>query len=163
MSNFRPGVVDIGMPETHAATFVGIIVKHGINFLVVTPPSVRSWFGMGGNTPVFGLVNGAGVRATLVPKPSRRHSLFLNAEVRTGLAVAEGDEVTVTLWLDESDRSSVVPPDAETVFTRHGVIGLFEDQSASHQRMILVWIEDAKCDETRRNRIARSVEHLRTR
>lgn len=151
------------MPEIHAPTFVGVIVKDGINFLVVTPTSVSGWFDQARNIPVYGLVNGVGIRATLVPKPPDRHGLFLNAEMRTELAATAGVEVEVTLWLDETDRSPVVPPDVERAFVRQGAMGLFDDQSTSRQRMMLVWIEDAKRDETRLNRIARSVEHLKRR
>lgn len=151
------------MPEIHAPTFVGVIVKDGINYLVVIPASVTGWFDQGRTIPVHGLVNGVGIRATLVPKPPGRHSLFLNAEMRTELAVTDGADVEVTLWLDESDRSPVVPPDVKSAFARQDVMGSFDGRSISRQRMILVWIEDAKRDETRLSRIARSVEHLKRR
>ncbi len=151
------------IPSSHAPGFTAAIRREGVNYLVATPESVTDWFGTSGYVPVAGLVNGIGIRATLVPKPAGRHSVFLNAEMRREAEIGEGDDVSVTLWLDTSDRSPQMPADVEDAFAVTGVLDIFEGQSESHQREMLVWIEDAKRAATRQSRISKAIEHLRDR
>jgi len=60
-------------------------------------------------------------------------------------------------------RVVVLSPDVEAAYKKAKVFERYRAMSFSHQRERNLWIEDAKQDETRKRRIAKSVEELRKR
>jgi uncharacterized protein YdeI (YjbR/CyaY-like superfamily) len=82
--------------------------------------------------------------------------------VREAAGVRAGDEVDVELAVDTEPRVVTVPPDLVDALAGDGPAGrCFADLSYSNQRRLVLAIEGAKTAETRRRRIARTVETLR--
>jgi hypothetical protein len=164
VENFTPRVVDdVVTPLDHAPTFDAVLSKEGVNFIIRAPVTVTNGFARSGHIPVVGLVNGVGIQSTLVPKPAGRHSLFLNAAMRVAAQVDEGDTVSVTLWLDSSDRSPNIDDALAGAFEEAGVLDVFQSFPDTRQREILRWVEDAKQPETKQRRIRRAIRRLEDR
>lgn len=87
--------------------------------------------------------------------------LPVSAEVRTAAGVAGGDEVDVDLELDAEPREVVVPPDlTEALDHDEEAKRFFMGLSYSNKRRLVIPIDDAKTAETRRRRIAKTIEML---
>lgn len=160
MSNYRPGLVDVDPPEDTSLAFESLARSIGINVAVDVPVEVSEWFGEGGHIPIEGLLDGSGIRGTLVPAGDGRHLLYLNKEMRHGIGIEVGDLVELVLWRDESSREVELPEDVRTALDGAGVLDRFLSWAPSHQREYLVAIEDAKRPETRRRRIESTIEQL---
>jgi hypothetical protein len=85
-------------PGETAPEFTAVVYGHGLNVAVNLPEEVSGWFGDRGKMRVLGLLNGIGMRATLMPRGAGRHRLYLNAAMRQEAGVAVGDSVGVVLW-----------------------------------------------------------------
>ncbi|MEZ4541663.1 MAG: YdeI/OmpD-associated family protein [Chloroflexota bacterium] len=87
--------------------------------------------------------------------------LPVSAEVRHGAGIAAGDEVEVSLALDTEPRTVTVPPDLAAALDADAAARVaFDGLSYSNRRGIVLSIESAKTDETRRRRITKAVENL---
>jgi uncharacterized protein YdeI (YjbR/CyaY-like superfamily) len=98
-------------------------------------------------------VRGAG-RLVEVPLDVRR-------EVRAAAGVEVGDVLTIDLERDEDERTVVVPRDLEAALDP-ATRATFADLSFTHRREYVRWIEEAKREDTRRRRVAKAIEMLRT-
>lgn len=118
--------------------FSAEIYKVGINPCVDVPERVSTAFGKRGYVPVEGKLNAHQIRATLVPKGSGRHRLYINGEMCRAADVATGDEVNLVLWRDTKSREIPVPEDlAEALRTAKGALEAFEKLSPSHRKELL--------------------------
>jgi hypothetical protein len=147
-------------PSTTAPEFSAAAYALGINVALDVPEEVTVWFGSTRHVPVCGLLDGTGIRATLVPTGDGKHRLFLNAEMRSACGIAVGDACSVVLWADPSDRTPVLPDDVRAALEEAGVLADFLAWPPSHRREYLVAIEDAKTPATRLRRIARTIETI---
>ncbi len=85
----------------------------------------------------------------------------VSAEVRAAAGVAGGDELDVTLELDTAPRELAVPTDFQAALdTDAAAKRFFESLSYSNRRRHVDPINQAKTDETRARRIAKSVSDL---
>jgi uncharacterized protein YdeI (YjbR/CyaY-like superfamily) len=85
----------------------------------------------------------------------------VSAENRAATGVAGGDEVDVELQLDTAPREISVPDDfAAALDAVPGARRTFDALSYSNRSWHVLSVEGAKTDETRRRRIAKSVETL---
>jgi hypothetical protein len=90
------------------------------------------------------------------------YMLPVSAEVRAQAGVQSGDHVEVGLELDATPREVVVPDDlAMALAADEAAKTFFDSLSYSNKRRIVLPIEDAKTEETRQRRIAKSIEKLR--
>jgi uncharacterized protein YdeI (YjbR/CyaY-like superfamily) len=86
----------------------------------------------------------------------------VSAEVRAASGVNAGDEVTVSVEIDNEPRVVVAPDDfAAELDGDAAAKSFFESLSYSNKRRLVLQIEDAKTPETRQRRIAKIVEQLR--
>jgi Bacteriocin-protection, YdeI or OmpD-Associated/Domain of unknown function (DUF1905) len=87
--------------------------------------------------------------------------LPLSAQNRAGAGVAAGDEVDVDVELDTEPREVEVPADLATAL--NGIPGLrqaFDALAFTHRKEYVLAVEDAKTEETRQRRIAKTVGKL---
>jgi hypothetical protein len=106
-------------------------------------------------------INGYSYRSTVAPRGGD-FMLPVSAEHRDGAGIAAGDEVEVTLVLDDAPREVTVPADlAEALAAEAGARRFFEGLSYSRQQRYVLGIEGAKTAETRQRRIAKAVDALR--
>lgn len=111
--------------------------------------------------PVVATVNGYTWR-TSVTRMKGEFLLGLSREVRDGTGAQIGDEVEVTVELDQAPREVEVPealaaalaadPDARATFGR---------MAFTHRKEYARWVAEAKRDETRQRRVDQAVEMIR--
>src|ERR1700722_1096651 len=112
--------------------------------------------------PVVATVNGYTWR-TSVTRMKGEFLLGLSREVRDGTGAQIGDEVEVTVELDQAPREVEVPealaaaraadPDASATFER---------LAFTHRKEYARWVAEAKRDETRQRRVEQAVEMIRS-
>jgi hypothetical protein len=134
-----------------------------VNPYVDVPPAVsRAFadFARGGRIVVTGTLNGAEVRASLVPVGNGRHRLFVNGGMRAASGVSVGDVATFEL---RATHPGVVRPPADVakaLRSRPEARRAFEALSPSHRRELLRYIDDARTAPTRERRIAATIDHV---
>lgn len=149
------------MSESGEQRFVGVLYElpsnydHIMNVALDVPASVSEAFGVRGYVPVIGTADGVELTATLVPIGGGRHRLFLNSAVRTAIGKGAGDSVEIRVRLDRSDRMPETPVDLQEALAKDGASEAWEALAPSRRRELLVWLADAKRDQTRAARIGR--------
>jgi hypothetical protein len=143
-----------------AQRFEATLEQHGSGTVVVVPFDLKEAFGSG-RPPVLATVNGHTFRTTLFTMGGRA-LLGLNREVREAAGVEAGQEVSVEVERDDEPRTVEVPSDlAAALEADPAVRETFDGLSYTHRKEYVRWIEDAKRDQTRTRRIAKSVELVR--
>ena len=152
------------MEELGEQRFVGVLRElpsnypHIVNVALDVPAQVSEAFGLRGHVPVVGTADGADLVATLVPVGGGRHRLFLNSAVRSVIGKGAGDSVEIRIRLDRSDRTPETPPELLEALDDDGASAAWEALAPSRRKEFLVWLADAKRDQTRAARIDRIVQ-----
>jgi len=121
------------------------------------PPEVVEALGQGKRPPVLVTINGFTYRNT-VAVMGGVYMIGVSAANRAAAGAAAGDEVDVDLELDTEPRVVTVPDDfAAALAADADAKRTFEAANFSNRQRIVLSIEDAKTDETRQRRIAKSV------
>ena len=111
-----------------------------------------------------------GVRATIngctwagrVSRMGGEFLLGMRREVREGARAEAGDEVTVTIALDEAPREVELPPAlADALDADAGAKARFDALAYTHRKEFATWIAAAKKYETRERRVAQAIQMLR--
>jgi hypothetical protein len=111
--------------------------------------------------PVQATINGY-TWAGRVSRMGGEFLLGLRREVRTGAGVEAGDEVTVTIALDEAPREVDVPPALAQALEGDATANAkFDALAFTHRKEFANWIAEAKKDETRERRVAQALQMLR--
>lgn len=127
------------------------------------PDDVVEALGRGKRPPVRVTVGDHTYRSTIAVMGGA-YLLPLSAENREAAGVAAGDEVDVTVELDDAPREIEVPPDLATALRKEKEAkAFFESLSYSRQRWFTESITSAKKPETRARRVAKAVDMLRER
>jgi hypothetical protein len=125
------------------------------------PDEIVEALGAGKRPPVTVTIGGYAYRNT-VAVMGGAYWVGVSAEHRAGAGVTAGDEVDVDLELDTAPRTLEVPPDlAAALDAEPAARTFFDSLSYSNRQWHVLSVEGAKTDETRRRRIAKSVEMLR--
>lgn len=125
------------------------------------PDEVVEALGSGKRPPVRVTINGATYRNTIAVMGGE-YWVGVSAENRALTGVKGGDEVDVEMELDTEPREVNVPPDfAAALDAEPAARRTFDGLSYSNRSWHVLSVEGAKADETRRRRIAKSVEMLR--
>ena len=137
--------------EQSGATATGIPV----------PDAVVAGLGPGKRHAITVTLNGYSYRSSVAPYRGR-YMIALSAENRAGAGVAGGDEVDVTIELDDQPRT-VNEPEALTAAlnTDPSARTAFDALSYSNQRRHVLAIEGAKTDATRQRRLDAVLAELR--
>ena len=152
------------MSDPREQRFVGVVYElqsnyaHIMNVALDVPAQVSDAFGLRGHVPVVGTADGAELTATLVPVGGGRHRLFLNGAVRGAIGKGAGDSVEIRIRLDRSDRTPETPADLREALAADGASAAWEALAPSRRKECLVWLADAKRDQTRAARIGRIVQ-----
>lgn len=125
------------------------------------PEDVVEALGAGKRPPVRVTINGYTYRST-VAVMGGEFMVGVSAEHRAGAGVQAGDEVDVDLELDTAPREVTVPDDlAAALAADQDARRTFESLSYSNRSWHALSITGARTEETRRRRIAKSIEALR--
>ncbi len=111
---------------------------------------------------VKALIEGIPYRGTLVRMGTDCHLLLVLKSIREQAGKTFGDEVKVTVEPDTEERVVEIPAELKKAFkTEKDAKVFFEKLSYTHQREYVMWINEAKKEETRQKRIAKTIEMLK--
>jgi hypothetical protein len=111
---------------------------------------------------VKAMIEGIPYRGILTRMGSDCHVLGIRKEIREQLGKTFGDALTITVEPDTEPRVIEVPAELKKAFKNEKEAkNLFEKLSYTHQKEYVKWINEAKREETRQNRIAKTIEMLK--
>jgi hypothetical protein len=125
------------------------------------PAEVIEGLGAGRAPKVTVTVGGHTYRSTVGVRGGQ-FLIPLSAENRTAAGVAAGDDVDVDIELDTAPREVQTPADlAAALAADDEARRVFDGLPFTHRKEYVRWIEEAKKAETRRNRVAKTLERLK--
>ena len=111
---------------------------------------------------VKAMIEGVPYRGILTRMGTDCHILGIRKEIREQIGKTFGDDVTIVVEPDTEPRLIEVPVELAKAFKKEKEAkALFEKLSYTHQREYVNWIDEAKREETRQNRIAKTIEMLK--
>lgn len=148
------------MPKKRMFTAV-IQNAGGGGAFVEVPFDVEKEFGSK-RPKVKAMIEGVPYRGILTRMGTDRHLLIILKEIREQTGKTFGDEITITVEPDTEPRVIEVPAELKKAFRNEKEAkAFFEKLSYTHQREYVTWINEAKREETRQNRIAKTIEMLK--
>jgi len=125
------------------------------------PEEIVTALGAGRRPAITVTINGFTYRSTIAVMGGA-YMVGVNAENREGARVKGGDEVDVDIELDSAPREVAVPAElAAALDAEPAARRTFDGLSNSNKSWHTYQVENAKTDETRQRRIAKSIEALR--
>jgi len=125
------------------------------------PEEIVNALGGGRRPAITVTINGFTYRST-VAVMGGAYMVGVNADNRAGARVKGGDDVDVDIELDTAPREVDVPAElAAALDAEPAARRTFDGLSNSNKSWHTYQVENAKTDETRRRRIAKSIEALR--
>ena len=86
----------------------------------------------------------------------------LRRDVREAAGLTVGDTVEIEIVADLGERTVEVPPDlAEALAADPAVTTAFDALAYSHRKEFVRWVSEAKREQTRADRVAKTVEMVR--
>jgi hypothetical protein len=148
------------MPQKQ--TFTATIQNAGGGGAFVEVPfDVEAVFGSK-KPKVKAMIEGIPYRGILTRMGTDYHMLIILKGIREQIGKTFGDEVSITVEPDTEPRVIEVPADLKKAFkTEKQAKVFFEKLSYTHQREYVMWVNEAKREETRQNRIAKTIEMLK--
>jgi Bacteriocin-protection, YdeI or OmpD-Associated/Domain of unknown function (DUF1905) len=138
-----------------------IEASDGGGAFVLFPFDVATEFGTKGKVPVRTRVAGRDYTGSLMSCGGTQHMLAVVKAIREETGKRPGDLIDVEVWRDDAPRTTNVPAALEKLLKREGLLGSFEQLSATHRREYCRWVSNAKKEETRAKRLEKTVEMLR--
>ncbi|HYM79444.1 MAG TPA: YdeI/OmpD-associated family protein [Candidatus Dormibacteraeota bacterium] len=129
----------------------------------ITPPiDVPKMFGTRGRVPVRGTINGSPFRSSLMSMGGC-HMMPVNKALCARAGVEPGDMVDVVMERDEEERTVEAPPElARELKKSKKALERWEALAYTHRREMANSITGAKQEETRKRRLAKVIEVLKS-
>jgi bacteriocin resistance YdeI/OmpD-like protein/uncharacterized protein DUF1905 len=148
------------MTKKHAFTAV-IQNAGGGGAFVEVPFNVEEAFGAK-KPKVKALIEGVPYRGLLVRMGSEHHLLIILKGIREQIGKTFGDEIQVTVEPDLEERVIEIPKDLIKELKKDKEAKAFFDKlSYTHRKEYVNWVTEAKKEETRQNRIIKTIEMLK--
>lgn len=127
---------------------------------VTIPFDVEQTFGKK-RVKIKASIDGEAYRGSLVRMGGPQHMLLVLKEIRAKIGKNIGEEVSVELEEDLDKRQVELPADfKQALEINPNALAFFNRLSFTHQREYVQWINEAKRQETRQQRIQRTIEML---
>lgn len=127
------------------------------------PFDVPETFGTRARVPVRGTINGFPFRSSLMPMGGC-HGMAVNRAMREGARAKAGDVVDVVMEHDEEDRTVEAPPELQRELAKSKKAQeRWEELSFTHKKEMANSVRDAKQEETKKRRLTKVMEILKTR
>lgn len=111
---------------------------------------------------VKAMIEGVPYRGLLTRMGGPNHILIVLKGIREQIGKTFGDEIQVSVELDTEERVIEVPNDLLKELKKDKEAKSFFDKlSYTHKREYVMWINEAKKDETRQRRIVKTIEMLK--
>jgi len=138
--------------------FRAVIEDAGSGGAFVTIPfDVEKTFGKK-RVKIKATIEGEPYRGTLVRMGNPNHMLLVLKEIREKIGKSFGDEVNVELEEDLDPRQVDLPPDLQQALEANPKAQAYFNQlSYTHQREYVLWVTEAKRDQTRLDRVQRTI------
>jgi hypothetical protein len=143
-------------------TFTAVIQNAGGGgALVEVPFDVEATFGSK-RPKVRTMIAGVPYRGILTRMGTDCHILGIRKEIREQIGKTFGDDVTITVEPDTEPRVIEIPAELKNAFKMEKEAKVFFDKlSYTHQREYVAWINEAKREETRANRMVKAIAMLK--
>ncbi len=129
---------------------------------LIPPFDVPKTFGTRARVPVRGTINGYPFRSSLMPMGGC-YGMAVNKGMREGAGVEAGDEVDVVMERDDAPRTVDAPPElAKELAKNKKAQQRWDTLSFTFKKEMANCIREAKQDETRKRRLAKVMEVLKT-
>jgi Domain of unknown function (DUF1905)/Bacteriocin-protection, YdeI or OmpD-Associated len=129
---------------------------------IAVPFSAAEVWGVRGQLPVKGTINGFAYRTTIQPMDGR-HLLTFNKQLQAGANAKPGDTVSVVMERDTEERVVEVPAELAKAFrTAKEAKGLWDKLAYTHRKEFAQWISGGKQVETRERRAEKAVSMILT-
>lgn len=147
---------------TKKQTFTAVIQNEGSGGAFVEVPfDVEAVFGSK-RPKIKAMIEGVPYRGILTRMGTECHLLIILKDIRERIGKTFGDEITVTVEPDTDPRLVEIPKDLLKGFKKDQEAKAFFDKlSYTHQKEYVTWITEAKKEETRQNRILKTLEMLK--
>jgi hypothetical protein len=147
---------------TNRKTFTAVIKNAGGGGAFVDVPfDVEKEFGSK-KPRIKAMIEGVPYRGLLTRMGTECHMLIILKGIREQVGKTFGDEITVTVEPDTEPRVIEVPAELKKAFrTEKEAQAFFDKLSYTHQKEYVMWINEAKKEETRQNRIQKTIEMLK--
>lgn len=148
------------MPKKH--TFTAVIQNAGGGGAFVEVPfDVEKAFGAK-KPRVKAVIEGVPYRGLLTRMGGPNHILIILKGIREQIGKSFGDEIKITVEPDTEERVIEIPTDLMKELKKHKAAkAIFDKLSYTHRREYVMWINEAKRNETRQNRIVKAIEMLK--
>ena len=142
--------------------FRAIIENAGSGGAYVTIPfDVEKTFGKK-RVKVKATIDGEPYRGSLVRMGTPDHMLLVLKDIREKIGKTFGDEISIELKEDLEPRKVEIPPDLQQALDANpNEEAYFNGLAYSHRKEYVWWINEAKRDQTRQERIRRTIEMLK--
>jgi len=142
-------------------TFKTVLEKHPtMNATGIKIPfDVAKIFGAK-RVPVIATINNATYRGSIVVMGGE-YMLGIPKVFRDAAGISGGDEIVVTVEKDTAERTVDPPADLRSELKKHALVERWGRLSYTHRKDHVRSIEDAKQPETRKRRIAKTIDLLR--
>jgi hypothetical protein len=111
---------------------------------------------------VKAIIEGVPYRGILTRMGGDHHLLIILKGIREQIGKTFGDQVSITVEPDTEPRVIELPAELKKAFkTEKEAKAFFDKLSYTHQREYVMWINEAKREETRQNRMAKAIEMLK--
>jgi hypothetical protein len=111
---------------------------------------------------VKAMIEGIPYRSTLMRMGTECHILGILKDIREQIGKSFGDEVRITIEPDTEPRIIEIPKDLMRELKQDKEAKAFFDKlSYTHQKEYVRWVEEAKKEATRQNRIVKTIEMLK--
>src|SRR6185503_18587799 len=128
---------------------------------VEVPFNVEEAFGSK-RPKVKAMIEGVPYRGILTRMGGDHHLFIILKGIREQIGKTFGDEVKITVEPDTEPRVVEIPKDLMKELKKDKEARAFFDKlSYTHQREYVTWVTEAKREETRHNRIVKTIEMLK--
>ena len=147
---------------TKKQAFTGVIQNPGGGGAFVEVPfDVEEAFGSK-RPKIKAMIEGVPYRGLLVRMGGPNHMLIILKGIREQIGKTFGDEVKVIVEPDTEERVIEIPKDLLKELRKDKEArGFFDKLSYTHRKEYVTWVTEAKREETRQNRIVKTIEMLK--
>jgi hypothetical protein len=125
------------------------------------PYNVQEVYGAKGQVKVKAWIDGVFYRGSLAAMGYRFHCLGVTQSIRKQIGKQPGDNVHIVLERDIEERVINIPEDLLELLNQNTELKTYFDSLAfSHKREYVNWIFQAKKNDTRQNRLQKTIEML---
>jgi hypothetical protein len=128
---------------------------------IVFPFNVEKEFGTKGKVPIKVTFDGEPDTTSLFKYGYPEHLIGVRKAIRDKIAKNPGNTIEVVVWKDEAERVLEVPAELQKMLEQENLLPVFEKLSYTHRKEYCRWIIDARKEETRLKRLAKTAELLK--